>query len=204
MEKKEVTVSLELKPTTVKVAFEGELSDKEILALAKEEFIKSITKEFPTVSYSIIKSGEGVPLTFDTAFIGQVVEVNGDKRTGVVLKINKKTITVAVTAPSGGGMLVNGYPVCFTALDTAEGIVLPVRAEHQKEGSYWLEGNTGYFADTKNGEVHHVVVTKITSADNHHVFRINENTNNYWKVPKHLVNRLLCDTREEAEKLINK
>lgn len=129
---REVNVTLEVSPVTVKLEVPENCTDKEIVNLAKQEYIKEISKQFPRLIYQI---SDGNTLNFGNVYVGQIVKEKD--RYGIITKINKKSINVATQS----GIL-QGPPPCFSPAESDIKIdkIMWQRSESAKDLDMWVEG----------------------------------------------------------------
>lgn len=193
---REVNVTLEVNPVSIKLEVPENYTDKEILELAKKEYIKEISKKFPRVGYQI---SDGNTLSFDNVYLGQIVMDRN--RYGIVTKINKKTINVATQ--SG---IFQGPPSCFGVVEdkVKPESVLWERTKGAKELDLWIEGNVGYLALKQDNKVVPVVIGKTTSAGNYHLYLVGKNTNKYYRLTQAQIKQFLFDTKKEANAFLKK
>lgn len=193
---REVNVTLEVNPVSVKLKVPDNYTDKEIIELAKKEYINEISKKFPRITYQI--SG-GNTLSFDNLHLGQIVKEK--ERYGIVTKINKKSINVATQS----GIL-QGPPSCFSSAegDVKVEEVLWQRSERAKELDMWIDGNVGFLALKQDNKTIPVVIGKSTSAGNYHLYTIGKDTNKYYRLNQSQLKQLLFDTKKEANAFLKK
>lgn len=190
---RDITVALEVKRVVLNLSVEDTATDKEILDLAKKEFLKQASTKFPGVTYSI---SDGDILDFSNVYVGKVVKDAPNGSYGIVIKINPKTIVVSFQKG-----LLKGHPSAFSPAEEKinPDKIMWERHKSHKDMGFWSDGNVAYLADKKEKKVVPVVLVKVTSGGKYQFFRINEKSNTYYNLPENYLKTMVFDTKKEAK-----